>query len=314
MAKVKEFASKLPSVDELFTTQEERDDVGKEKVELIPLDLIDEFPDHPFQVNVDDEMRKMVESVKAMGVHTPALARKKDDGRYELISGHRRRKASELAGNETLPVIVKDVDRDTAICMMVDANMQRTEILPSEKAHAYKMKLEAIRRKAGRPAKNNLAPVGQNLSGKFSRDIVAEESGDSKSQVQRYIRLNELIPEILQMVDEKQIAFRPAVELSYLTEELQQDLYEQMDLEMATPSLSQSIRLHRLADENRLDHNVIYSILLEEKPNQKEQLKIPYDHIKKYFKEGTTPKEREETIIKALELYRRRERNRQMER
>jgi ParB family chromosome partitioning protein len=312
MAKVKEFASKLPSVDELFTTQEERDDVGKEKVELIPLDLIDEFPDHPFQVNVDDEMRKMVESVKAMGVHTPALARKKDDGRYELISGHRRRKASELAGIETLPVIVKDVDRDTAICMMVDANMQRTEILPSEKAHAYKMKLEAMKRQGKR---NDLTsvPVAQKL-GKTSRELIGEAAGESQDQVRRYIRLNELIPEILQMVDEKQIAFRPAVELSYLTEELQQDLYEQMDLEMATPSLSQSIRLHRLADENRLDHNVIYSILLEEKPNQKEQLKIPYDHIKKYFKEGTTPKEREETIIKALELYRRRERNRQMER
>ena len=298
----------LPSVDDLFTTQEQRDDDKREKILDIPLSEIDEFPDHPFKVRLDEELRNMVESVRQHGVLTPALVRVNELGRYELVSGHRRKKARALAGRETLPVIVREMTRDEAVIAMVDANLQREVILPSEKAFSYKMKIEAIRRKAGRPPTDNSAPVGQNLIGTVSRDIVAEESGDSKSQIQRYIRLTELIPEIITMVDEGSMALRPAVEISYLSKEEQQSLLNAMELEVCTPSHAQTLKMRKFAEDGRLDANVILSILSEEKPNQVEQLKIPRERIGKYFAKDATPKAIEETIVKALELYRRRER------
>jgi ParB family chromosome partitioning protein len=295
--------------DDLFTTQEERDDMLREKVLNIPLEEIDGFPDHPFQVRADDEMRELVENIREHGVLTPAIARQKDDGRYELVSGHRRRMASELAGLKTLPTIVREMDRDAAIVFMVNANMQREHVLPSEKGKAYRMKLEAMKRQAGRPTENS-APVVQNYGGKTSREIIAENSGDSHEQVRRYIRLTELIPEMLQMVDEGRMAFRPAVELSYLAEEEQRDLLDKMDLEQATPSLAQAIKLKQFAQEGRLNGDVALSIMREQKPNQVEKIKIPRDKLSRYFDSGTPVAQIEETIIKALEMYRKRERNR----
>ncbi|MDR1183607.1 MAG: ParB/RepB/Spo0J family partition protein [Coriobacteriales bacterium] len=300
---------KLPMYDDLFTTQEERDDMLREKVLNIPLEEIDGFPDHPFQVRADDEMRELVENIREHGVLTPAIARQKDDGRYELVSGHRRRMASELAGLKTLPTIVREMDRDAAIVFMVNANMQREHVLPSEKGKAYRMKLEAMKRQAGRPTENS-APVVQNYGGKTSREIIAENSGDSHEQVRRYIRLTELIPEMLQMVDEGRMAFRPAVELSYLAEEEQRDLLDKMDLEQATPSLAQAIKLKQFAQEGRLNGDVALSIMREQKPNQVEKIKIPRDKLSRYFDSGTPVAQIEETIIKALEMYRKRERNR----
>ena len=301
---------KLASVDELlFSTQEQRDDMLREKVENISLSEIDGFPDHPFQVRIDDEMRELVENVKEHGVLTPAIARRKDDGRYELVSGHRRKMASELAGLKTLPAIVRDMDRDAAIVFMVNANMQREHVHPSEKAKAFRMKLEAMKRQAGRPS-NNSVPLEQNLSGTVSRDILAEQSGESPSQIQRYIRLTELIPEILQMVDEGKIAFRPAVEVSYLSEDEQRDLLDTMELELATPSLAQAIKLKQFSQEGRLSNDVTLSIMQEQKPNQVEQFKMPKERINRFFKPGTPAEKIEETIVKALELYQRRERQR----
>ncbi|MDD4494435.1 MAG: ParB/RepB/Spo0J family partition protein [Eubacteriales bacterium] len=300
-------------VAELFTTQEQRDDDKREKVLDILLSEIDDFPDHPFQVRNDEAMQSMVESVKAVGVQTPAIARQKEDGRYELISGHRRKMAAMLAELETMPLIVRELSRDEAVIAMVDANLQRETILPSEKAMSYKMKLEAIKRTAGRPA-NNSAPVVQNYDGKTSRELVAEKSGDSHEQVRRYIRLTELIPPILQMVDEGKIAFRPAVEISYLQKPEQASLVDTMQCEDATPSLAQSIKMKQFSQEGRLNEDVILSIMSEEKPNQKEQFKIPREKISRYFPPGTPAQKIEDTIIKALELYRKRERSRDMER
>jgi ParB family chromosome partitioning protein len=298
----------LPSVDDLFTTQEQRDHDKREKILDIPLSEVDEFPDHPFKVRLDDELRNMVESVKQHGVLTPALVRVNEVGRYELVSGHRRKKASELAGLTTLPVIVRDMTRDEAVIAMVDANLQREVILPSEKAFSYKMKIEAISRQGQRTDLTS-APLGQKLAGTVSRDIVAEESGDSKSQIQRYIRLTELIPEIITMVDEGSMALRPAVEISYLSKEEQQSLLSAMELEVCTPSHAQTIKMRNFADDGRLDANVILSILSEEKPNQVEHLKIPRERISKYFSKNATPKTIEDTIVKALEQLRRKERS-----
>jgi ParB family chromosome partitioning protein len=301
---------KLASLDELlFTTQEERDDMAKERVEDIPLDEIDPFPDHPYQVRIDEEMRELVDNIKEHGVLTPAIARRKDDGRYELVSGHRRKAASGLAGLKTLPTIVRVMDRDAAIVHMVNANMQREHVLPSEKGKAYRMKLEAMRRQAGRPA-NNSVPLEQNLSGTVSRDILAEQSGESPSQIQRYIRLTELIPEILQMVDEGKIAFRPAVEISYLSEKEQCDLMNTMELELASPSLAQALKLKQFSQEGRLSGDVTLSILREQKPNQVDKIKIPRDRLSRYFDAGTPVAKIEETIFKALDMYRKRERSR----
>ena len=256
-------------------------------------------------------MREMVESIKRFGVLSPAVARQKEDGRYELISGHRRKKACELAGIEEMPVIVRNMDRDEAIIFMVDSNLQRERLLPSEKAFSYKMKLDAMKRKQGERTDLTSAPMVQKLT---SRELLAEKSGDSHEQVRRYIRLTELTPDLLKMVDEGKIAFRPAVELSYLSKEEQASLLMTMESEVCTPSLAQAIKIKKFSQEGRLNDDVILSILSEEKPNQKEVYKLPKERLDKYFPKGTPPEEIEEIIFKALELYRKRERSREMER
>ena len=302
---------KLTSVDDLFSTEESRAEAEKEHVQEIPITEIDGFPEHPFHVDMDDAMREMVESVKRFGVLLPAVARQKEDGRYELISGHRRKKACELAGIEKMPVIVRNMDRDEAIIFMVDSNLQRERLLPSEKAFSYKMKLDAMKRKQGERTDLTSAPMVQKLT---SRELLAEKSGDSHEQVRRYIRLTELTPDLLKMVDEGKIAFRPAVELSYLSKEEQTSLLMTMESEVCTPSLAQAIKIKKFSQEGRLNDDVILSILSEEKPNQKEVYKLPKERLDKYFPKGTPPEKIEEIIFKALELYRKRERSREMER
>lgn len=302
---------KLTSLDDLFSTEESRAEAEKERVQDIPIAEIDGFPDHPFHVDMDDAMSEMVESVKRFGVLSPAVARQKDDGRYELISGHRRKKACELAGMEKMPVIVRNMDRDEAIIFMVDSNLQRERLLPSEKAFSYKMKLDAMKRKQGERTDLTSAPMVQKLT---SRELLAEKSGDSHEQVRRYIRLTDLTPDLLQMVDEGKIAFRPAVELSYLPKDEQESLLMTMESEVCTPSLAQAIKIKKFSQEGRLNDDVMLSILSEEKPNQKEVYKLPKERLEKYFPKGTTPEKIEETIFKALELYQKRERSREMER
>ena len=305
---------KLTSLDDLFSTEESRTEADKERIQDIPIAEIDDFPNHPFHVDIDDAMREMAESVKRFGVLSPAVARQKENGRYELISGHRRKKACELAGIDKMPVIVRNMDRDEAIIFMVDSNLQRERLLPSEKAFSYKMRLEAMKRKAGRPTLNNYSPVGNNLQEKPSSQELADIAGESKNQIFRYIRLTELIPDLLQIVDDGKIAFRPAVELSYLTKEEQASLHEAMESEDCTPSLAQAIKIKKFSQEGRLSDDVILSILSEEKPNQREVYRLPKERIDKYFPKGTPSEKIEEIICKALELYRRRERNRESER
>lgn len=305
---------KLTSFDDLFSTEESRVEADKERIQDIPIAEIDDFPDHPFHVDIDDAMREMAESVKRFGVLSPAVARQKEDGRYELISGHRRKKACELAGIDKMPVIVRSMDRDEAIIFMVDSNLQRERLLPSEKAFSYKMRLEAMKRKAGRPTLNNYSPVGNNSQEKTSSQELADIAGESKNQIFRYIRLTELTPDLLQMVDEGKVAFRPAVELSYLTKEEQASLHEAMESEDCTPSLAQAIKIKKFSQEDSLNDDVILSILSEEKPNQREVYRLPKDRIDKYFPKGTPSEKIEEIICKALELYRRRERSRETER
>ena len=302
---------KLTSLDDLFSTEESRAEEEKERIQEIPITEIDGFHEHPFHVDVDDAMREMVESIKRFGVLSPAVARQKEDGRYELISGHRRKKACELAGIEEMPVIVRNMDRDEALIFMVDSNLQRERLLPSEKAFSYKMKLDAMKRKQGERTDLTSAPMVQKLT---SRELLAEKSGDSHEQVRRYIRLTELTPDLLKMVDEGKIAFRPAVELSYLSKEEQASLLMTMESEVCTPSLAQAIKIKKFSQEGRLNDDVILSILSEEKPNQKEVYKLPKERLDKYFPKGTPPEEIEEIIFKALELYRKRERSREMER
>jgi len=306
----KEIKLNLPSVDDLFSTQESRDDAKREKVMDVPLSEIDDFPDHPFQVKDDDAMQNMVESVQKFGVLTPAVARQKEDGRYELVSGHRRKRACDLAGIDTLPVIVRQMSRDEAIIFMVDSNLQREVILPSEKAFSYKMKLEAMKRQGQRTDLTS-PPLADKLKGKVSAAVLAEQVGESKDQIWRYIRLTALIPPILQIVDDNKMAFRPAVEISYLPKEEQQSLLDTMEYEDCTPSLAQAIKMKQFSQEGRLNGDVILSILSEEKPNQKEQFKIPKERISKYFPTGTPAQKIEDTIIKALELYRKRQRDRE---
>ena len=303
----------LPRADDLFSTQEERDDDNRERVYDILLSEIDNFPDHPFQVRNDEDLAKLIDSIKEVGVQTPAICRKKEDGRYELISGHRRRIACGLAGFESMPVIVREMSRDEAVIFMVDSNLQREKILPSEKAFSYKMKLEAMKRQGKRTDLTSTPVVGK-LRGKESTEILGEESGDSREQVRRYIRLTELMPEILDMVDEGKIAFRPAVEISSLAKEKQKSLIDTMESEDCTPSLAQTQKMRKFAQDNKLTDEVILSILSEEKPNQVEQFKIPRDRIDKFFTDGTPKEKIEETIIKALEELRKRERGRDMER
>ena len=305
----KELKLNLPSADDLFSTQEERDDAQREKVLDIPLSEIDSFPDHPFQVRMDESMQAMADSVKAFGIQTPAVVRQKEDGRYELVSGHRRKMACELAGLETMPCIVRQMSRDEAIIAMVDSNLQREVILPSEKAKSYKMKLEALNRQGQRTDLTS-SPMATKLKGVRTADIVGEPFGDKKDTVHRYVQLNDLIPEVLQLVDNGKISMRPAVELSYLPKEQQQTLYEAIENEDCTPSHVQAMKMRKFSQEGRLGEDVIVSIMQEEKPNQVEQFKMPKNRISKYFAPGTPAQKIEDTIVKALELYRQRERQR----
>ncbi|OQB51868.1 MAG: Chromosome-partitioning protein Spo0J [Deltaproteobacteria bacterium ADurb.Bin151] len=294
---------KLTSVDELFSTEESRADSQREKVLEIPLSEISDFPNHPFKVKADEAMLEMADSVKQYGVLVPGLVRPKPDGGYEMVAGHRRKKASELAGKETMPCIVRELDDDAATIIMVDSNLQRESILASEKAFAYKMKLEAMKRQAGRPSKENSTQVGQDLKGKYSVEILGEQVGESRNQIQRYIRLTELMPSLLEMVDEKQIAFNPAVELSYLAEKEQQELYNTMKSEDCTPSLAQAQRMKKLSQDGRLSVDVIFSILTEEKPNQKEKLNIQRERIDRFFPKNFTEKQKEDLIVQLLESW-----------
>ena len=279
MAKSRKINMNLPSADDLFTTQEERDHKNQEYVKNISIYEITDFPNHPFKVKMDDKMLETIDSVRDHGVLVPALVREKPTGGYEMISGHRRKMASELAGFENMPCIVRNLSDDEAVIVMVDSNLQREEILP--------------------------------LKGVKSRDILAEQSGESRETIRRYIRLTELIPEILEMVDDKKISMRPAVELSYLPKEEQEILYDTMESEACTPSHAQAIKIRKFSAEGRLNEDVLLSIMSEEKPNQVEQWKIPKNRLKKYFPSGTTQQKMEETIIKALELYRKREKSRE---
>ena len=299
----------LTSLDSLFTTQEQRDEAKRDSVQDIPISQISDFPEHPFKVKQDEAMLEMAESVRQYGVLVPGLVRQLEDGSYQMVSGHRRKMASELAGRDTIPCIVRDLTDDEAVIIMVDSNLQRERVLPSEKAFAYKMKLDAMRRQAGRPSKGNSAPLGQNFDGMTSRELLAIESPDSHSQIQRYIRLTNLIPEILDMVDDSRIAFRPAVELSYLTEQEQSALYDTMGREDCTPSLAQAIKMKAFSRDGKLTDAVILSIMEEEKPNQREQFRLPRDRINRFFKPGTPVQTIEDTIIRALELYRKRQRD-----
>jgi ParB family chromosome partitioning protein len=300
----------LPSADDLFSTQATRDDAKRERVQEILLALIDPFPEHPFHVREDEAMTAMVESVKALGILTPAVARQKEDGRYELVSGHRRKRACELAGLDSIPVIVREMTHDEAVVFMVESNFQRETILPSEKAYAYKMRLEAMKRQTGRPSRNG-APVVHNLSGEKSRDILAEATGENREQIRRFIRLTSLVPALLQMVDDGKIAFRPAVELSYLPEKEQAALLETIEAEAATPSLAQAQKMKLFSQEGKLTPEVIQSVMMEEKPNQVEHFKIPKTKISKFFAPGTSMQKVEDTIVKALEQYRKRQRDKE---
>lgn len=298
----------LTSLDSLFTTQEQRDEAKRDSVQDIPISQISDFPEHPFKVKQDEAMLEMAESVRQYGVLVPGLVRQLDDGSYQMVSGHRRKMASELAGRDTIPCIVRDLTDDEAVIIMVDSNLQRERVLPSEKAFAYKMKLDAMRRQAGRPSKENGVPLGHHFQQGKSREILADNSPDSNTQIQRYIRLTNLIPEILDMVDDGRIAFRPAVELSYLTEQEQSALYDTMGREDCTPSLAQAIKMKAFSRGGKLTDAVIRSIMEEEKPNQKEQFRIPKERISKYFKPGTPARTMEDTIIKAQDYYRKRQR------
>ena len=305
MARSRETKIELTAYDDLFQTDESRGEAKLSKIRDIPISEIDEFPDHPFKVLMDEDMEQLVESIKRNGVMTPATVRLKEDGRYELISGHRRKKACELAGLETLKCEVKELTRDEAIIVMVESNLQRSVILPSEKAFAYKMRLEAMKRQAGRPTKDNYSPVGNNSEFATSSDELAEKVGESKNQIFRYIRLTELVPEILQMVDERQIAFRPAVEISYLTEEQQYTLLEAMEYNDATPSLAQAIKMKKFNQDGKLTSEVIQSIMEEEKPNQKEKPAFRDERITKLIPKTVPRGQETDFVVKALEFYNR---------
>ena len=298
------------TLDELFSSQEERDEAKLSKIRDIPLEEIDDFPDHPFQVREDEDMFQLVESIKERGVITPATVRQKEDGRYELISGHRRKRACELAGFETLRCEVVDLDRDEATILMVESNFQRSQILPSEKAHAYKMRLDAMKRQAGRPSKNNSATLLQNFGGKTTREIIAAESGESHEQVRKYIRLTNLVPELLEFVDEGRIKMRPAVELSYLNDECQRDLVDEIDLNDCTPSHDQAIRMRKFFEEGKLTTEAISAIMSEEKPNQREKIVLRGDRVRSLIPKNIPINQTEEYVCKALEHYNKFLRNR----
>ena len=305
MARSRETKIELTAYDDLFQTDESREEAKLSKIRDIPISEIDEFPDHPFKVLMDEDMEQLVESIKRNGVMTPATVRLKEDGRYELISGHRRKKACELAGLETLKCEVKELTRDEAIIVMVESNLQRSVILPSEKAFAYKMRLEAMNRQAGRPSKDNLTPMVSDLDTTRTNGKLGKEVGESREQIRRYIRLTELVPEILQMVDERQIAFRPAVEISYLTEEQQYTLLEAMEYNDATPSLAQAIKMKKYNQDGKLTSEVIQSIMEEEKPNQKEKPAFRDERITKLIPKTVPRGQETDFVVKALEFYNR---------
>jgi len=293
----------LTRLDDLFTTQAQREEERLSKIRDIPLELIDDFPDHPFKVRDDEDMQQLVESIKERGVITPATVRQKEDGRYELVSGHRRKRASELAGFETLRCEVVDLNRDEATILMVESNFQRSQILPSEKAFAYKMRLDAMKRQAGRPSKENSDPVGPNLIGTRSNSLLAEETGDSTSQIKRYVRLTNLAPELLEFVDEGRIKMRPAVELSYLDEDCQRDVVDEIDMNDATPSHDQTIRMRKFFDEGKLTTEAIQAIMSEEKPNQKEKIVLRGDRVRQLIPKNIPISQTEDFVCKALEHY-----------
>ena len=290
----------LPTFDSIFSTQEERDEAKLAKIRDIPISEIDDFPDHPFKVRDDEDMLQLVESIKERGVITPATVRQKEDGRYELISGHRRKRASEIAGFETLRCEVVDLTREEATILMVESNFQRSQILPSEKAIAYKMRLEAMKRQGYRSDLTS-TPVGQ----KYSVEVLADNSNDSKTQIQRYIRLTELVPELLEYVDEGRIKMRPAVELSYLDEDCQRDVVEEIDLNDATPSHAQTIKMRKFFDEGKLTTEVISSIMAEEKPNQREKIVLRGDRVRQLIPKSVPLNQTEDFVCKALEHYNR---------
>lgn len=291
----------MTGYDEMFMNDQERAENRLPKIFDIPLTEIDDFPDHPFKVRLDEDMEQLIESVKNRGVITPITLRRKEDGRYEIVSGHRRRKACELAGLATVPAEIKELTRDEAIILMVESNLQRSAILPSEKAFSYRMRLEAMKRLPGRPLKENSGPVVQN----FSRDELGESAGESGRQISRYIRLTELAPELLDLVDEGKIAMRPAVELSYLNDEEQQNLLPAMELADATPSHAQAIKMRKFSQDGKLTPEVIESIMCEEKPNQKEKVSIRYEDARKYIPSSVPYKDTGAFILKALEYYHR---------
>ena len=321
MAKSNGLNFNLPSVDDLFSTEEERAEARLEKVVNLSPSEISDFPNHPFKVRMDAAMQEMTESVKQYGVLVPALVRPKRSGGYEMVAGHRRKKAADLAGLAEIPCIVRQLTDDEATIIMVDSNLQREQILPSEKAFAYKMKLDAMKRQAGRPPKDNSRPVGADLIGIRSDELLAKDVPDSARQIQRYIRLTHLIPEILELVDNSvlkdqemlQIALRPAVELSYLRKDEQADLFAIMDEMDCTPSHAKAIKMRQMSEAKtggeRLAKDALVSIMKEEKPNQKEQFKIPKEKISRFFAPGTPTQKIEDTIVKALEVYRKRQRS-----
>ena len=293
----------LPTLDELFTTQELRDDAKLSKIRDIPIELIDDFPDHPIKVRDDEDMIQLVESVKERGVITPATVRQKEDGRYELISGHRRKRACELAGFEALRCEVVDLDRDAATVLMVESNYQRSQILPSEKAFAYKMRLEAMKRQAGRPSKENASPLATNFAQGRSDTELGEQVGESKDQVRRYIRLTNLVPELLDLVDEGKIKMRPAVELSYLDEDSQRAVVDEIDLNQCTPPHDQTIRMRKFFTDGKLTPEVVSAIMGEEKPNQREKIVLRGDKVRSLIPKNIPVSQTEDYVVKALEHY-----------
>ena len=297
----------LKSVDDIFQTEENRADAQRERVQEIPLDQLKPFKNHPFKVSDDQRMLDTADSIREYGVLVPAIARPDPNGGYELISGHRRKRGCEMAGLQTMPVIIRDLDDDAAVLVMVDSNIQREELLPSERAFAYRMKLEAIERVKGRPKK--VGQVVPDFQGKRSTEIVADGTGESYKQVQRYIRLTELIPELLDMVDERKLAFNPAVEVSYLKQDEQRMLLEAMDAEQTTPSLSQAQRLKKFSQEGRLTEEAMSAIMSEEKKSEMDKVTLRSDTLHKYFPKSYTPKQMEQTIIRLLDVWKQRQKN-----
>ena len=293
----------LTAYDDLFKNDSERNEDRLPKIYDIPIELIDDFPDHPFKVKMDEDMDQLVESIKERGLITPITLRPKEDGRYEIVSGHRRKKACEIAGLSVVKASIREMTRDEAIILMVESNLQRSVILPSEKAFSYKMRLEALRRRSGERTDLTSVPVGQRLGGQTTREYIAENSPDSNTQIQRYIRLTELIPDLLDLVDEGQIGLRPAVELSYLSKDEQEMVYKQIEMCECTPSHAQTIRMRKLSEKGGLNAVIIEEIMQEEKPNQKEKVSVPYGKVRKLIPESVPFEKTGEYIMQALEFY-----------